>query len=130
MPLKLPSSRGSFRLRLLPFDVFWAAAAPLLALYLRDAYILSAQDVRNGCALLQPLVSLRSNWFFGIPRQRRHTAPFIPPRRFQHLEGDRSSPRWQPPSSSSPSRASKVFHARFPSFRLCSLLLGCSQRAS
>ena len=43
MPLKLPSSRGSFRFRLLPFDVFWAAAAPLLALYLRDAYILSAQ---------------------------------------------------------------------------------------
>ncbi len=45
MPLKLPSSRGSLRLRLLPFDVFWAAAAPLLALYLRDAYILSAPGV-------------------------------------------------------------------------------------
>ena len=45
MPLKFPSSRGSFRFRLLPFDVFWAAAAPLLALYLRDAYILSSQGV-------------------------------------------------------------------------------------
>ncbi len=47
MPLKLPSSRGSFRVHLLPFDVFWAAAAPLLALYLRDAYILSAQGAET-----------------------------------------------------------------------------------
>jgi lipopolysaccharide/colanic/teichoic acid biosynthesis glycosyltransferase len=43
MAPRLPSSRGSFRFHLLPFDVLWAAAAPPLALYLRDANILSAQ---------------------------------------------------------------------------------------
>jgi lipopolysaccharide/colanic/teichoic acid biosynthesis glycosyltransferase len=47
MPLKLPSSRGSFRLRLSPFDVFWSAAAPLLALYLRNGYILSIQGTET-----------------------------------------------------------------------------------
>ena len=41
MPVLLPSSRGSYRVRLSAFDVFWAAASPLLALYLRDAYILN-----------------------------------------------------------------------------------------
>jgi lipopolysaccharide/colanic/teichoic acid biosynthesis glycosyltransferase len=43
MPLMSPSSRGSFRVRFSAFDVFWAAASPLLALYSRDAYILHAQ---------------------------------------------------------------------------------------
>src|SRR5439155_5879453 len=41
MPVLLPSSRGSFRVRLSAFDVLWAAASPLLALYSRDAYILN-----------------------------------------------------------------------------------------
>ena len=39
----LPSSRASFRFRLSPIDVIWAALAPLLALYLRDALVLSVQ---------------------------------------------------------------------------------------
>ena len=39
----LPSSRASFRLRLSPIDVIWAALAPLLALYLRNALVLSVQ---------------------------------------------------------------------------------------
>jgi FlaA1/EpsC-like NDP-sugar epimerase len=43
MPVLLPSSHGSFRVRLSTFDVFWAAASPLLALYCRDAYILHVQ---------------------------------------------------------------------------------------
>jgi lipopolysaccharide/colanic/teichoic acid biosynthesis glycosyltransferase len=43
MPRPLPSSRAGFRLRLSPIDVVWAALAPPLALYLRDALILSAQ---------------------------------------------------------------------------------------
>jgi lipopolysaccharide/colanic/teichoic acid biosynthesis glycosyltransferase len=43
----LPSSLGAFRVRLSAFDVFWAAAAPLLALYLRDAYILSAHGAQT-----------------------------------------------------------------------------------
>jgi lipopolysaccharide/colanic/teichoic acid biosynthesis glycosyltransferase len=40
MPVLLPSSHGTFRVRFSLFDVFWAAASPLLALYCRDAYIL------------------------------------------------------------------------------------------
>ena len=43
MALLFPSSRGTFRLHLSASDVCWAALAPPLALYLRDAYILSAQ---------------------------------------------------------------------------------------
>jgi lipopolysaccharide/colanic/teichoic acid biosynthesis glycosyltransferase len=43
MPRLLPSSRAQFRLRLSAIDVFWAAAAAPLALFLRDALILSAQ---------------------------------------------------------------------------------------
>src|SRR5215510_6058446 len=45
MRIHLPSSRGYFRAGLSIFDVFWAALAPLLALYLRGAYLLSDQGV-------------------------------------------------------------------------------------
>jgi len=45
MPLLMPSSRGSFRLRFSTFDVFWAAASPLLALYFREAYILNSKYI-------------------------------------------------------------------------------------
>ena len=41
MKFKSPSSRGRFRPRLSIFDVFWAAVAPPLALFVRDAPILS-----------------------------------------------------------------------------------------
>src|SRR4051794_8564081 len=41
MRLRLPTSRGSFRIRLSGFDSFWALLSPLLALYFRDAAILS-----------------------------------------------------------------------------------------
>src|SRR4051812_11866778 len=41
MRLRLPSSRGSFSIRLSLFDSVWAILSPLLALYFRDAYILS-----------------------------------------------------------------------------------------
>jgi lipopolysaccharide/colanic/teichoic acid biosynthesis glycosyltransferase len=41
MRLFLPSSRGSYRPRFSTFDVCWAAASPLLALYFREAYILT-----------------------------------------------------------------------------------------
>src|SRR5260370_11487316 len=43
MPRPLPSSRARFRFRLSPLDVVWAARAPLLALYLRDALVLSVK---------------------------------------------------------------------------------------
>jgi lipopolysaccharide/colanic/teichoic acid biosynthesis glycosyltransferase len=43
MRLKSPSSRSSMRVHVSPFDVFWAAISPLLALYFRDAYILSSE---------------------------------------------------------------------------------------
>src|SRR5438105_873492 len=36
-----PSSRGCFRIRFAIFDLFLASVSPLLALYIRDAYILS-----------------------------------------------------------------------------------------
>lgn len=41
MRIQAPSSRATFRIRYSPFDVFFAASSPLLALYIRDAYILS-----------------------------------------------------------------------------------------
>ena len=41
MRLRLPSSRASFKVRLSLFDSVWALLSPLLALYLRDAAILS-----------------------------------------------------------------------------------------
>jgi lipopolysaccharide/colanic/teichoic acid biosynthesis glycosyltransferase len=41
MRLRLPTSRGSFKIRLSGFDSFWALLSPLLALYFRDAAILS-----------------------------------------------------------------------------------------
>jgi lipopolysaccharide/colanic/teichoic acid biosynthesis glycosyltransferase len=44
MRVLVPSSRGSFQLRLSVFDVLWAAASPLLALYLSSAYILYNND--------------------------------------------------------------------------------------
>jgi lipopolysaccharide/colanic/teichoic acid biosynthesis glycosyltransferase len=43
MRIHLPSSRGYFRAGLSVFDTFWAALAPLLALYVRGAYILSEE---------------------------------------------------------------------------------------
>jgi lipopolysaccharide/colanic/teichoic acid biosynthesis glycosyltransferase len=39
--MRSPSSRGSFRIQFATLDVIWAAVAPLLALYIRDAYILA-----------------------------------------------------------------------------------------
>jgi lipopolysaccharide/colanic/teichoic acid biosynthesis glycosyltransferase len=43
MPRPLPSSRAGFRFRLSPIDAVWAALAPLLALFLRDALVLSVK---------------------------------------------------------------------------------------
>jgi lipopolysaccharide/colanic/teichoic acid biosynthesis glycosyltransferase len=43
MRLHLPSSRGYFRPGFSIFDPIWAALSPLLALYVRGAYILSAE---------------------------------------------------------------------------------------
>ena len=52
MRSKPPSSRGFFRVRFSFFDVIWASVTPLLALYVRDAYVLSydgAPDVALYC---------------------------------------------------------------------------------
>ena len=43
MRIHLPSSRGYFRVGISLFDTFWAALSPLLALYVRGAYILSQE---------------------------------------------------------------------------------------
>ena len=45
MRLHLPTSRGSFKVRLSLFDAFWAIVSPFLALYFRDAYILSYEGL-------------------------------------------------------------------------------------
>jgi len=42
MRIRSPSSRAGIRIRFSPIDVALAAISPLLALYIRDAYILSA----------------------------------------------------------------------------------------
>jgi len=42
MHARSPSSRASWSIRVSAFDALWAALAPLLALWLRDAYILSS----------------------------------------------------------------------------------------
>ncbi|WP_052763877.1 sugar transferase [Microvirga massiliensis] len=42
MHARLPSSCGSMRIQVAAFDVVWAAISPALALYLRDAQLLSA----------------------------------------------------------------------------------------
>jgi len=44
MRTRLPTSRGALRLRLSLWDVVWAFVAPILALVLRDAYILNTAD--------------------------------------------------------------------------------------
>ncbi len=43
----LPSSHGCFKVRLSVFDTVWAAISPLLALYIRDAFILSFDGART-----------------------------------------------------------------------------------
>jgi len=43
MRIHLPSSRGYFRAGVSVFDTIWAALSPLLALYVRGAYILSGE---------------------------------------------------------------------------------------
>jgi lipopolysaccharide/colanic/teichoic acid biosynthesis glycosyltransferase len=45
MRLRLPSSRGSFTIRLSLFDSVWALLSPFLALYFRDAQILSYEGL-------------------------------------------------------------------------------------
>ena len=52
---RLPTSRGGLRARVSLFDTIWAFFAPLLALYIRDAYILSYEGVVT--ALLYCLIS-------------------------------------------------------------------------
>jgi hypothetical protein len=47
MAFLTPSSRVAFRLKWSPFDLIWAGLSPLLALYIRDAYILSYKEPRQ-----------------------------------------------------------------------------------
>src|SRR5713226_1772505 len=51
---RLPASRGALRARVSVFDTIWAFASPLLALFFRDAYILSYDVVT---ALLYCVIS-------------------------------------------------------------------------
>jgi FlaA1/EpsC-like NDP-sugar epimerase len=75
MPRPLPSSRASFRFRLSPIDVLWAALAPLLALFLRDALVLSVKGAPTAllycslsffCTLLAFRVSAGISRYFSV----------------------------------------------------------------
>ena len=55
MRTRLPASRGGLRARVSVFDTIWAFGSPLLALYFRDAYILSYDGVVS--VLLYCLIS-------------------------------------------------------------------------
>jgi lipopolysaccharide/colanic/teichoic acid biosynthesis glycosyltransferase len=55
MRTRLPASRGALRARVSVFDTIWAFASPLLALFIRDAYILSYDGVVT--ALLYCVIS-------------------------------------------------------------------------
>ena len=62
MRMFLPSSHGYFRFRLSIFDVCWAAVTPLLALYAREAYILTPKGAATvfvycGLSLLFSLIA-------------------------------------------------------------------------
>jgi lipopolysaccharide/colanic/teichoic acid biosynthesis glycosyltransferase len=57
--MRFPASRGSFRIRFSFFDVLWAAAAPALALYLRDVSVASSS--RLEAAELYCIVSFASS---------------------------------------------------------------------
>ena len=48
MRLPSPTSFGHLSFRLSSFDVVWAAAAPPIALYLRDSYVLTAEGATLG----------------------------------------------------------------------------------
>ena len=65
MRVLLPSSHGSFRVRLSAFDVLWAALSPLLALYVRHAYVLSVNEATTaalycGISLVFSLIAFLS----------------------------------------------------------------------
>ena len=49
MRIRSPSSRTRFSIRFSLFDILLAAATPLLALYIRDAYILSPEGAALAC---------------------------------------------------------------------------------
>jgi lipopolysaccharide/colanic/teichoic acid biosynthesis glycosyltransferase len=55
MRTRLPASRGGLKARVSVFDTIWAFCSPLLALYFRDAYILSYDGVVS--VLLYCLIS-------------------------------------------------------------------------
>jgi len=82
MRLRSPTSKSSFKLNLSPFDIFWAVAAPFVALGLRDPGLLELTDfpqelpatyqyalVTMGCSILAFLlfrVSDGMSHFFSV----------------------------------------------------------------
>ncbi len=57
--MNIPASRGSFQLRFAFFDVLWAAASPIVALYLRNVHIASVPGLK--AAVSYCLVSLSAS---------------------------------------------------------------------
>ncbi|HVZ52622.1 MAG TPA: sugar transferase [Pseudolabrys sp.] len=74
MRIPSPASRGSFAIRFSAFDVFWAFAAPWLALWIRGAQVLTRSDwaavaLFCGIALISSLVGFL---FFRIREGMTH----------------------------------------------------------
>ena len=68
MRIRSPSSRAGIRIRFSPIDVALAAISPLLALYIRDAYILSPDGaiLAGSYCLVSLLCSLIAFSAFGV----------------------------------------------------------------
>ena len=68
MRIRSPSSRATPQIRFLIFDVIWAALSPLLALYIRDAYVLSYEGALTAgiYCLVSLIFSLIAFAAFGI----------------------------------------------------------------
>ena len=87
MRVHLPSSCGYFRPGFSVFDTFWAALAPLLALYVRGAYILSADGAATaalycGISFVIALIAISR-----VPLARSVIAIFLGARCLQYIEG-------------------------------------------
>jgi lipopolysaccharide/colanic/teichoic acid biosynthesis glycosyltransferase len=73
MRIRSPTSRATLKIRFSIFDVFWAALSPLLALYVRDAYILSYEGAVTTAiyclvSLTFSLIAFSAFNFRGLPR--------------------------------------------------------------
>ena len=87
MRAHLPSSRGYFRPGFSIFDAFWAALSPLLALYVRGAYILSADGAATAALYCGISFVFALTAFLAFRLNEGVIAIFLGSRCPQYLEG-------------------------------------------